>query len=58
LDVKTFYCEKYKERIDINKRPCPHPNDYCPYRTRCIVNMVHKEKHCCAAKEEEKGENA
>ncbi|MBP8625263.1 MAG: hypothetical protein KBI10_01015 [Syntrophorhabdales bacterium] len=32
-----FLCEKYKQLIDI-KKICPHPDDYCQFRTRCIIN--------------------
>lgn len=36
-------CEKYKEKIDSENPACRHPDDYCQYRTTCIVQFMEKE---------------
>ncbi len=52
-----FLCEKYKQTIDINKNPCPHPNDYCQFRTRCIINHYFKEAKDCTERRRKKIED-
>jgi hypothetical protein len=36
-------CEKYKETVDSVPPVCRHPNDFCQFRTGCIVNFMEKE---------------
>ncbi|HOV89858.1 MAG TPA: hypothetical protein PKW07_04010 [Syntrophorhabdaceae bacterium] len=36
-------CEKYKQLVDIKDNSCPHPDDYCQFRTRCIINYRYRE---------------
>ncbi|HHD63184.1 MAG TPA: hypothetical protein ENK96_02210 [Desulfobulbaceae bacterium] len=36
-------CEKYKEKVDSVSPVCRHPNDFCQYRTGCIINFMEKE---------------
>jgi len=36
-------CEKYREKIDSATPVCRHPNDFCQYRTGCIVHFMEQE---------------
>ena len=51
-------CEKYKEEIDIEKTPCPHPHDYCRYRSRCVINRLCREDRECREGRRNKSDNA
>ena len=37
-------CVKYKEKMDSEGACCRHPEDYCKYRTSCIIHFLGKEK--------------
>jgi hypothetical protein len=54
---KTLFCEKYRQEVDIEKNPCPHPVDYCQYRTRCVINMQCTENLECKEKRRKQVEN-
>jgi len=54
---KRFLCQKYSEYIDIDKNPCPHPNDYCQYRMQCIINTMCMEDSDCRKKRRKKIED-
>jgi hypothetical protein len=45
--MRGLPCEKFKEEIDIEKTPCPHPQGYCQYRERCIIYRLCKENREC-----------
>jgi len=36
-------CIKYKEKMDSAGAYCRHPDDYCKYRTSCIIHFTEKE---------------
>mgnify|MGYP001044552277 CR=1 FL=1 len=33
-------CEKYKERMDSEKAHCRHPQEYCKFRTSCLIHFL------------------
>jgi len=47
---KKYLCQKYNDRIEIDKNSCPHPDDYCRYRTSCMINMLCMENSGCRVK--------
>lgn len=36
-------CEKYKEKVDPEHPLCRHPDDYCQFRSACIIEFIEKE---------------
>jgi hypothetical protein len=36
-------CAKYHETIDSEQAACRHPDDYCRYRTLCMIHFLEKE---------------
>lgn len=36
-------CEKYHEKMDSEQAVCRHPNDYCQYRTSCMIYFIEKD---------------
>ncbi len=36
-------CIKYKEKVDSADPVCRHPDDYCKYRTSCIIQFMSSE---------------
>jgi len=36
-------CEKYKEKVDSEAPECRHPDDYCQFRTSCMIQFMEKE---------------
>ncbi|HBE44493.1 MAG TPA: hypothetical protein DDW17_03320 [Deltaproteobacteria bacterium] len=54
---KKYLCNKYKEYIDPNNSPCPHPHDYCQYREECIINALCMENEDCRKMRRNKIEN-
>lgn len=39
-----FYCEKYREPIAGKKIACPHPKEYCKFRSACLVYFMGREE--------------
>jgi len=37
-------CEKYKEKVDSENAVCRHPDDYCQFRSGCIIRFMEKER--------------
>jgi len=37
-------CEKYKDKVDPEAPVCRHPDDYCQFRTSCIIHFMEKEQ--------------
>jgi len=37
------YCEKYCEPITAAKIACPHPKEYCKFRSACLVYFLERE---------------
>lgn len=33
-------CIKYKEKMNVDEAYCRHPDDYCKYRTSCIIHFM------------------
>jgi hypothetical protein len=54
---KKYLCLKYNEYIDIDKNTCPHPGDYCRYRTQCIIHALCMENEGCRKMRRNKLEN-
>jgi hypothetical protein len=54
---KKYFCNKYGEYVDIDRKPCPHPDDFCQYRTQCIINALCMEDADCRKKRREQLEN-
>ena len=50
-------CLKYKESVDTDKTACPHPNDFCKHRTRCVIHMKCMEDPGCREKRRKIFEN-
>ena len=43
-------CEKYKEEMLQQEAVCRHPNEYCKFRSACLIQFISKENK----REEEK----
>lgn len=37
------FCQKYQESLKANAPVCPHPMDYCQFRSACPVHFLEKE---------------
>jgi len=44
VGVVQLECEKYKDKVDPDKPVCRHPDDYCQFRTSCIIHFMEKER--------------
>ncbi len=49
-DEHVFFCQKYREKIDIDTKPCPHAQDYCQFRTGCVIHEKCMENPECREK--------
>ncbi|MDD5153942.1 MAG: ferredoxin [Desulfovibrionales bacterium] len=38
-----YFCQKYQEPIKTKPPACPHPLDYCQFRSSCPVHFLEKE---------------
>lgn len=36
-------CLKFNEKISSDEAACRHPDDYCKYRTSCMICFLEKE---------------
>lgn len=36
-------CEKYRQKIKSKLIACNHPDDYCQFRTSCIIHFMETE---------------
>lgn len=43
-------CEKYKEEFERDDAVCRHPEDYCKFRSACIIHFLSLEKRSAAKK--------
>ncbi len=39
-----LFCEKYKEKVDGANASCSHPQEYCKFRTACIIHFMGGER--------------
>ncbi|MEW6328193.1 MAG: ferredoxin [Thermodesulfobacteriota bacterium] len=39
-----YFCQKYQEPIKTKPPVCPHPLDYCQFRSSCPVHFLEKER--------------
>jgi len=37
-------CEKYKDRMESETARCAHPDDYCKFRTSCLIHFMGRER--------------
>lgn len=44
LSKMELECTKYMETMAAEKARCNHPDDYCKYRSSCIIHFVSKGK--------------
>ena len=35
-----LFCEKYNEKVNEKNACCTHPEEYCKFRTACVVNFM------------------
>jgi ferredoxin len=42
-DDNEYFCQKYQEPITTKPPACPHPLDYCQFRSSCPVHFLEKE---------------
>ncbi|ADH86052.1 hypothetical protein [Desulfurivibrio alkaliphilus] len=42
-------CEKYREKMPEDEAYCRRPNEYCKFRTACIIHFVGQERRRGAA---------
>jgi len=42
-DENEYFCQKYQEPITTKPPACPHPLDYCRFRSSCPVHFLEKE---------------
>lgn len=53
-------CEKYKEKMETEGACCRHPDEYCKFRSACIIHFLSQEsarcdRHVKAEKDEDDG---
>ena len=36
-------CEKYKEEMSQKEAVCRHPNEYCKFRSSCLIHFISRE---------------
>ena len=39
-----LFCEKYKETMAGEVALCAHPDDYCKFRTACLIHFMGQER--------------
>jgi hypothetical protein len=39
-----LFCEKYNEKVSEENAQCNHPQEYCKFRTACIIYFMGGEK--------------
>ena len=37
-------CEKYDQKMDSEAARCQHPDEYCKFRSSCIIHYIGKEQ--------------
>lgn len=37
-------CEKFKEKVNSEDPVCSHQEDYCKFRTACLIHFMEREK--------------
>lgn len=42
-------CEKHKEKMDREGAYCHHPQEYCKFRTACLIHFFGKEGQAVTA---------
>ena len=47
-----FFCEKYNEKVNGENARCSHPQEYCKFRTACIIHFMGGENKSGSASEE------
>jgi hypothetical protein len=50
--VLELMCEKYKQQVDAGQVRCPHPAEFCRFRTACMIHFIEQEN-----KREQRGRN-
>jgi len=36
-------CEKHQDKVDSTQPRCVHPDEYCKFRTSCMISFLEKE---------------
>ena len=36
-------CEKHQDKVDSENPRCSHPDEYCKFRTSCMIAFLEKE---------------
>ena len=55
--MRKLRCEKYNQDVDSDSKPCPHPLDYCVYRSHCVINRICMDDPECREKRRANGED-
>lgn len=50
-------CEKFKETMSSEEAVCRHPNDYCKFRTSCVIHFMGKERGAGKAEDRNEGKD-
>lgn len=50
VETTKILCQKYNQEIDIKENPCPHPGDYCKFRSSCVINRLCMDGSDCREK--------
>ncbi len=37
-------CEKYKEKMAADEARCRHPQEYCKFRSSCMIHFLGRER--------------
>lgn len=53
--IMELECLKFNEKMPAENAECRHPDDYCKYRTSCIIFFMEKEKKREGKAETDKG---
>ncbi len=51
-------CEKYKVKMVEAEASCAHLEEYCKFRTACIINLLTRERDREARRDQETSESA
>jgi len=43
VSIVQLECEKYKDKVDSDAPVCRHADDYCQFRSSCIIHFMEKE---------------
>jgi len=43
-NIMELICEKYGQKMDSESARCHHPDEYCKFRSACIIHYIGREQ--------------